>query len=482
MDGWTELRDDDDDGGGDDEGKFGVAFNLDFHIEKVRFDSCKESLRSLFDQVLVASMREMSIGKCVRPTPVLLGDGRPVDLFKLYWIVRKIGGYDIVSRNNLWGFVLEECGLGFGVIPSIKLIYVKYLNELDRWLRRVFGKRLFEGGYTGLVQNLDLLSQELETRFRGMLSDKKKRNNDSEFWKCTKGRGDVPLDISESELHISPHGRTNEQVENRKKKPKKNEKLLSVNDHSRLSPGRTAETIISEERGDVDRSVYNEFAATAKRVVEEAMYEANGFSRGLVDDESRKSCKEGGGKIIASAKEVTEKVINKVLHRGETIGAATDNDVDTEKFSVFDKADICISAKEAVEEFLCKTHDLSDVNIDDKERFTAQQGIDNMVQRSDNIENVLESRKRKRLSQSFAGMLNWLIHVAKHSDDPSVGLIPECSKWSDYGNEEFWVQAMLVREALLIRRHAKTNASENLVKVNALSILIFFNIYERSLN
>lgn len=481
MEEWIDLRDDDDDEShaddDDDENakkNFRLAFDLDFQIEKYRFDSCKERLRSLFDQVLVAFLRDKSARKCIRPIPALCGDGRPVDLFKLFWIVRKIGGHDTVSRNNLWGFVSEECGLGFRVIASIKLIYMKYLNELDQWLQQVFSKRVLEDDHSGLVQKLDLLSRELEIRYRGLSPDEQKQEEqekDSKVVKDAKDRADNPLDVSESELHISSNAGTSVQVENTLYFfAEEDEKLHSGNDHSRLSSGRVAEKIISEV-GDINRSINDDFAASAKRVVEKAVNEVNGFSKGQIDDDSGKSCNEDSGDVMASTKKIIEKVINKIFNCGETITAAADDD---EKFSVQDNNKACISAKKVVKKVISRTVDHFEKFTDNKERFSAQQNLNNMVPSGSDVRNALASRKRKRQSQSFSEMLSWLIHVAKYSDDPSVGSIPECSKWSDYGNEEFWVQALSAREALLIRRHANKTAGEVLLKVTALSILNCF--------
>ncbi|KAK6130019.1 hypothetical protein DH2020_036241 [Rehmannia glutinosa] len=408
MEQWTELRND---GRGNAKGNFWFDFDLDFRIEKYRFNPCKERLRSLFDKVLNAFMQEKSTSNCIRPIPALCGDGRPVDLFKLFWVVRKIGGHDVVSRNNLWGFVSVECGLGFGVVPSIKLIYMKYLNELDQWLRQVVSKRSLEHEYGELVQELDLLSCELETKSTSLSSDEQEeQEKDSEFVKDTKDREEFILDISENELHLSTNGGISGHVDNTIYLFNEDEKLCSGNDHSRLSTG--TEHIICKVRGvhsTIDTSI-SDFAAATKRLVEKAVNETNGFSKGQIDDE----------------------------------------------FSVQDDNDVCISAKKVVKKVISKTDDLSENIIDDDEKVGVQPKSD--------VGNVLESRKRKRESESSSGMLNWLIHVAKRPDDPSVGKIPECSKWGDYGNEELWVQAMLVREALLIRRQANTNAGENLLK------------------
>ncbi|KAK6935408.1 ARID DNA-binding domain, partial [Dillenia turbinata] len=45
-----------------------------------------------------------------RPIPSLLGDSRSVDLLGLFWVVRENGGFDLVSKKGLWGFVAEELG------------------------------------------------------------------------------------------------------------------------------------------------------------------------------------------------------------------------------------------------------------------------------------------------------------------------------------------------------------------------------------
>ncbi|KAL0408177.1 UNVERIFIED_CONTAM: AT-rich interactive domain-containing protein 2 [Sesamum radiatum] len=425
MEEWRELRVDEGDGNA--KGNSGFGFDLDFELEKCRFDSCKERLRGVFDQVLVGFMSEKSGGKSIRPIPVLCGDGRPVDLFKLFWVVRKIGGHDAVSRNNLWGFVSEECGLGLGLIPSIKLIYMKYLKELDQWLQQVFSKRDLEDGQNGLVQKLDLLSRELETRFRGVLPDGQEQGKDSNFVKHAKDRANI---------------------------------LCSGDGHSRLSVGRVAEDIICKVHGDIDSSIDDSFTESTKKVVRKAVNESNGFCKGEIGDGGGKSCDEDSDNIVASAKRVIEKVINRILNCGETVAVAA---VDDERFSVQDNADLRVSAKKVVKKVISRTHDLSDNITHDKDRVSAEQSTDTAIPARSDVGDVLDSRKRKRQSHSFRGMLNWLKDVAKHSNDPSLG-IPECSKMNDYGKEEFWVQALLVREALLIRRPA-TNGGENLLKL-----------------
>ncbi|KAL6544108.1 hypothetical protein OROGR_010605 [Orobanche gracilis] len=434
MEEWTELRD----GGGN--GNFRFDFNLDFPIEKYRFDPCEERLRGLFDQLLVAFMKDKSTSNCIRPIPALCGDGRPIDLFKLFWVVRKIGGHDVVSGNNMWVFVSEECGFSVGDVRNMKLIHMKYLNEFDHWLRQVASKRSLEHENGGLVRKLDLLSREWEIRCTNLLRDEQKEDNS----RCLK-------DISDNELQPSPTSK----------------KLRRGNDCS-------AEHIIcrlNEACVDIDGNINDFPAAPTKRAVKKALAKrmvkksiekavngADGTFRGQVDFDGRKSCNEDDGNIMTSAKKVIEKVTDKVFN---CEGAISIND---EKLSIQDNSRVRVSVKKVFKNVISKTHDLSENIIDDKDRVGVQRGICNVIPAKSDVGKVLYSRKRKRQSQSFSEMLNWLIHVAKHPDDPSVGKIPECSKWSDYGNEELWVQAMLAREALVIRRQAGTVSGENLLQ------------------
>ena len=78
------------------------CFYLDFSSKNGVNDECKDTFERFFDQVIPVYLREVSVGKIARPLPALLGDGKPVDLFRLYWVVKKKGGLKTVSENGLW--------------------------------------------------------------------------------------------------------------------------------------------------------------------------------------------------------------------------------------------------------------------------------------------------------------------------------------------------------------------------------------------
>ncbi|GAB4834435.1 hypothetical protein Ancab_032691 [Ancistrocladus abbreviatus] len=162
-------------------------------------EDSEDKVRELFDQVLMVLLRGVYAKSGVRPIPVLLGDGRAMDLFKLFCLVRERGGFDSVSKEKLWGVIAEKFGLDFRVSGSLKLIYFKYLDELDQWLNRISRDRTLRNGTlrNGSYDcggNLGLLSLELEKRFRDLSEDGKEQE---------KKDGKIkPVDFDEIGEHI----------------------------------------------------------------------------------------------------------------------------------------------------------------------------------------------------------------------------------------------------------------------------------------
>ncbi|KAL0547822.1 hypothetical protein IC582_012251 [Cucumis melo] len=71
----------------------------------------------------------------------MVSNEKTFDLLKLFLAVRNKGGYDVVSRKNLWDLVGEEFGLGSIISSTLKVLYVKYLNVLERLLERAVEDR-----------------------------------------------------------------------------------------------------------------------------------------------------------------------------------------------------------------------------------------------------------------------------------------------------------------------------------------------------
>ncbi|KAF5478231.1 hypothetical protein F2P56_004810 [Juglans regia] len=287
-------------------------------------------LRCLFDQVLSVFLKEINSNGVIRPVPAMLGDGRSPDLFKLFWVVRERGGFDMVSKKGMWAFVAEESGLDLSVTSSVKLIYCKYLNELEKWFEKRCRDRKLGNGQYGCDGDFSSLSLELEKEFRGLLSDGPWRNK-------------------------------NRDVE-------------------------------------------------------------------LVRLESCKS------------------------------GKYMDMDIERSGFDISDTNIAC-----TMWEDVSKWHsdDGENVHHDSKNIFN-DEATDRVIISSSIARRELNFHKRKR--ESLAGMLNWVIQTAKHPEDPSVGVMPEPSKWKEHESKELLVQAMRAREALFLRRHPNPKTEGSLVE------------------
>ncbi|XP_020581036.1 AT-rich interactive domain-containing protein 1 isoform X2 [Phalaenopsis equestris] len=136
---------------------------------------------SRFEQILSVFLKELHCKSDIRPFPAMLGDGRPIDLHKLYLLVSKRGGYKSVTANKAWAVVAEELGLESAIGCPLKLIYAKYLNLLERCLQRVAASRL--GGYSASEENLGVLMSDSESEVRSLFKEilKQKKKDGVDF-------------------------------------------------------------------------------------------------------------------------------------------------------------------------------------------------------------------------------------------------------------------------------------------------------------
>lgn len=263
------------------------------------FDEFEVKKRSLFDLFLSCFWNEFAARDSIRPIPVML-DEKPVDLFRLFMVVREKGGYDLVSKDRIWGFVAKELGLDLKVSASVKLVYCKYLNEVEKWLRDGFGE-----GKSENRGNLGFLSLDLEKKFRALF--------------------------------------------------------------------------------------------------------ANGMDRAVM-----------GNGLTPLKHKATSKCISK---------DANGNELNP---SISGKQNLCKRFRDD-DEKVCKNNPV-------------------IVDRT-GAENDVSSRKRKKLN--FSDMLNWVTQIAKNPRDPTVGAIPEPSKWKEHQGNENWIQVVRAREALMQKVHSR---------------------------
>lgn len=72
-------------------------------------------------------------GREARPIPAALGDGRCVDLLRLFLAVRDAGGYaGVPSTRGGWAAAAESAGVDASLAAP-----VKHLGALERWIQRL---------------------------------------------------------------------------------------------------------------------------------------------------------------------------------------------------------------------------------------------------------------------------------------------------------------------------------------------------------
>lgn len=243
---------------------------------------------------------------------MLCANDQLVDLFKLFWVVRKLGGYDSTSRKNLWGFVAEECELGSGAVASVKLIYIKYLNEFDHWLWQGYSDSIEDR----FAKNLDKLVDELRKGSADLMEVRRKVEN--EDVKLVKSKFDKSRNATDRSKRLVPYSSSG-----------------NINGVHESSEG----CVDDDEKFYLDSD--NDLVSSAKQVIQKVIKEVKGFSKVKTCDDDSKTCSRNENDVSLSAKKVTEKgIIN--LH---------DIKVDTSElgFGVQSSGNVMLSTRIAVD-------------------------------------------------------------------------------------------------------------------------------------
>jgi hypothetical protein len=130
-------------------------------------------LRSRLDKFLDSFFKEIcGLDGCLWILPSMLGNGQFVDLLKLFLAVSEKGGYGVVSENVLWDLVAQEFGFGLNLAPTVKLVYIKYLDSLESWLERLLADGIgLNAELSDRGVNVGGALMELGAEFKGLLSE-----------------------------------------------------------------------------------------------------------------------------------------------------------------------------------------------------------------------------------------------------------------------------------------------------------------------
>ncbi|KAK1352783.1 AT-rich interactive domain-containing protein 2 [Heracleum sosnowskyi] len=482
------------------------CFDLDFTVEGGVFEDCKDSLQRLFDQVMPIYLREVSVGKIARPLPALLGDGQPVDLFRLFWVVKTKGGFRTVSEKGLWGSVAEECLLNATLTSSVKLVYIKYLREFDGWLQRVFRDKRSEAYVAEISKKLDLLIVESEERTGQVWSGEDKMGDDGELGLDFDDKSGSSVNINGGNHRLQLSGFVFNKVHHNKENiydetgscvdlgTSMSDMLLSNGGGDLNKENRIVESSIDSEKniciqgdesimssvkcvgGNVMRSKKIKLSAEVELDKPEGKVEAS-----RSDDDNKKLRVQDDYDILLSARSVVDKVISSMksdfcsLPEVDNVQENVENTYNDDE-KTHDDYDLLLSARRIVDKVISSQNEGNnlwprDVNNevhenggnikDNYEKEHIQDDLSVELSSTSVGNEAAVSRKRKWESISLPEMLNWITQAAKRSNDPAIGIVPGPSKWNDHGTEEYWMQALLAREALLIKRPINANHEES---------------------
>lgn len=87
-------------------------------------------------------------------------------------------------------------------------------------------------------------------------------------------------------------------------------------------------------------------------------------------------------------------------------------------------------------------------------------GIEDALANLDSEDTKKKHSSRKRKREELSAMLNWIRQTAKHPLDPSIGPIPEPSKWKECKGKDYWVQILRAKEAVLLKSQIQPNSGQ----------------------
>ncbi|KAK7318206.1 hypothetical protein RJT34_02905 [Clitoria ternatea] len=149
------------------------------HVDNAA-DNDEVKHKCLFYQAFKVYLKDSCSRDIGLPPPVLLGDGRELDMYSLFSLVKKRGGYARVSKEGLWGDVTKELGLNLEGFASVKLVYDKHLNGFERWLRKTFEEKNLKNEDHEIDWGLKSFLLDLEKGFRSLLCPKLKDNDNND--------------------------------------------------------------------------------------------------------------------------------------------------------------------------------------------------------------------------------------------------------------------------------------------------------------
>ncbi|KAK7374302.1 hypothetical protein VNO80_07730 [Phaseolus coccineus] len=353
----------------------------------------------------------------------MMGNGEPLDLYKLFMVVKKKGGYDAVCKNRLWDLVGEEYGLGVKVGSSVELVYSKHLSTLETCLKNVAGGKFAECGLEG--DRVKFHKHLMKAHTESVLDES-----------CEEEAGDK---LERRECGC-PDGRKFS-GSNRVKcvKPVSNGVEL---ESAYLGGSKSCGSNSMKDKN--SDSIGDEFDNVCDYLEERKLCGTNRVNGVNPDSNAAKKVRRSGPRLVdldmLEDHETGEPIIVKFC------GFNTEMDILEE----FDESKLLtVDASDAESDMLRLSDGSKSSNKDNDD------GSDEvLILDPSSVDKEKFGHKRKR--ESMSEMLIWINSIAKNPCDPAVGSIPEKSKWKSCSSQEIWKQALLFREAVFLKKDFET--------------------------
>ena len=356
----------------------------------------------------------------------MMSNGDPLDLYKLFMVVKEKGGYDAVCKNKLWDLVGEEYGLGVKVGSSAELVYSKHLSSLEACLKNATDGKFPE---CGLIDDRVKFHKHLmEAQAESLLDDSGEEEAGDELERivcdCKDGR---KLCGSNRVKYVKPESNVAEL-----------ERVYEYLDETKSCVSDSVKGKKSDSNGDEFDNVCD-------------------FLDG------RELCDTNRVKGVSPESNGDKKVQSEGLVDLDMLDHGTDEHIIRNLCSLNTERDI-------LEEFdggKILTVDASDAESNMPRLSDGSKSCDNdddddsddvLILDPSGVDKEIFGRKRKRESKSE--MLSWITSIAKNPCDPTVGSIPEKSKWKSYSSQEIWKQVLLFREAVFLKKDFETTSEQ----------------------
>ncbi|MBA0846586.1 hypothetical protein Goshw_004172 [Gossypium schwendimanii] len=403
-----------------------------------------DKLRFGFNKFLGLFLKEICAQGCVCSLPPMAEGGQPVDWLKLFLVVREKGGYNAVSESGLWDSVATESGLGLNVASLVKLVYIKYLVSLERWLERIVQSEDLksESHYTGNLVEMGVELKRFLSEFSQVEESVVAGSGGGE--KIVNGKQSMDIDITKD--------------------------FLDYNEVEKLRNDDDLKSVVVDSDGEKKFINVDEYVHTPSDLVKSAgnstdvekfCNEDEVKSAIMEDSVECKKCTHSDDDVVKlDLSDIKEKLSSNKRKRDSS--AIMEDSVECKKCTHNDDDVVKLDSSDIKEKLSSnkRKRDSSAIMEDFVECKKYTHSDDDVVKLgSSDIKEKFSSNKRKR--DSMWGMLNWVKEVAMDPCDLVVGSLPESSKWKSYGSEELWKQILLFRVAAFHRKDDHSSSDQS---------------------